>query len=82
MEHIIYSIQCPRCQSEIPLELEHTATDWDEFDGCIGPMLEYRFASVPLTCSHCGAGLTLNGTISNSMGQITGTLKASSAPHA
>lgn len=78
MEHIVYFIPCPRCQEQIPLKLEQSATDWDEYDGCIGPMLEYRFESVLLPCPRCGAELTLNGTISNSMGQVTGTLTARS----
>lgn len=74
MEHIVYSIHCPSCQGEIPLNLEHSATGWDEFDGCIGPMLEYRFEAVSMTCSRCGTELVLSGTVSNSMGQIIGTL--------
>lgn len=74
MEHISYSILCPHCQEAISLDLEHAATDWDEYDGCIGPMLEYRFESVSLPCPHCGSELVLNGTISNSMGQVAGTL--------
>ena len=75
MEHIPYFISCPHCQKEIALDLAHTATDWDEFDGCIGPMLEYCFEAVPLPCPHCGAALTLRGTVANSMGQVTGTLE-------
>ena len=58
------------------LDLPAAATDWDDYDGCIGSMQEYRFEDCPFTCPSCGADLTLNGTIYDSMGNRTGSLTA------
>lgn len=80
MEHLPVSILCPHCGRSISLDPASAATDWDEFDGCIGPMLEYRFEDVPLTCPGCQAHLSLSGTLSNSMGQLTNTLRVTPQP--
>ena len=73
-----YPLPCPRCGRIIELDLPSTASDWDDYDGCIGPMQEYRFEDVPLSCPHCGGALCLNGTIYDCMGNRTGTLNAQS----
>ena len=80
MEHQPLSLLCPCCGRSFSLDPASSATDWDEFDGCIGPMLEYRFEEVSFTCPHCRADLTLSGTLSNSMGQITNSLRITPQP--
>ena len=72
----LYPLPCPRCGHAIELDLSTAATDWDDFDGCIGSMQEYRFEEQALSCPHCGETLTLNGTVCDYMGDRTGTLNA------
>jgi predicted RNA-binding Zn-ribbon protein involved in translation (DUF1610 family) len=71
-----YLLTCPRCGGAVSIDLPTLATDWDDYDGCIGPMQEYRFEAVPLPCPHCGEAMTVNGTIYDSAGNRTGTLTA------